>query len=255
MRYGIREVCDMDFYKYDKETGMPAVTRTFRIDSAKTSTLEGASTIVYAQGGKGNARLMAWEGERTLTFTVEDALFSKESLAALLGTTPNANGEIKVTTKDFAGMYKIVATTLVRNENGDDEPATITIKKAKLQSNFNLAMSPTGDPSAFTFTFDAFPVDDEFLTIKCDYFATGATADTVSNVTIIDSNGAKYTANKTGASNVVLAHTGTAVSFGGTNIPGLSIANTELLINANAMLAASQEITLPAGSSTTWQII
>lgn len=32
------------------------------IDSAKTSTLEGASTTVYAQGGKGNANLIAWEG-------------------------------------------------------------------------------------------------------------------------------------------------------------------------------------------------
>ncbi len=33
------------------------------IDSAKTSTLEGAGTSVYAQGGRGNARLVTWEGE------------------------------------------------------------------------------------------------------------------------------------------------------------------------------------------------
>jgi hypothetical protein len=34
------------------------------IDSAKTSTLEGAATTVYAQGGQGNSRLITWEGER-----------------------------------------------------------------------------------------------------------------------------------------------------------------------------------------------
>ena len=32
------------------------------IDTAKTSTLEGAATTVYAQGGRGNTRLIAWEG-------------------------------------------------------------------------------------------------------------------------------------------------------------------------------------------------
>ena len=31
------------------------------IDTAKTSSLEGAATTVYAQGGKGNPRLIAWE--------------------------------------------------------------------------------------------------------------------------------------------------------------------------------------------------
>ena len=38
------------------------------LDTAKTSTLEGAATTVYAQGGKGNPRLIGWDGEKTLTF-------------------------------------------------------------------------------------------------------------------------------------------------------------------------------------------
>ena len=42
-------------------------------DTLKTSSLEGAATTVYAQGGKGNPRLVAWEGDRTVTFTMEDA--------------------------------------------------------------------------------------------------------------------------------------------------------------------------------------
>lgn len=55
------------------------------IDSAKTSSLEGAATTVYAQGGKGNPRLIAWDGEKTLTLTIEDALISATSFAMLSG--------------------------------------------------------------------------------------------------------------------------------------------------------------------------
>lgn len=54
-------------------------------DSLKTATLEGASTTVYAQGGRGNARLISWDGEKTLTLTIEDALISMESFQLLAG--------------------------------------------------------------------------------------------------------------------------------------------------------------------------
>ena len=63
MKFGVREICDVVF-KAKADTrirtqefkkGQPALY----IDSAKTSTIEGAATTVYAQGGKGNARLIA----------------------------------------------------------------------------------------------------------------------------------------------------------------------------------------------------
>ena len=47
--------------------------------------MEGAATTVYAQGGRGNSRLMAWEGERTVTFTMEDALISPSGFMILSG--------------------------------------------------------------------------------------------------------------------------------------------------------------------------
>ena len=47
--------------------------------------MEGAATTVYAQGGRGNSRLVAWEGERTVTFTMEDALISPEGFMILSG--------------------------------------------------------------------------------------------------------------------------------------------------------------------------
>lgn len=54
-------------------------------DTLKTSSMEGAATTVYAQGGRGNSRLIAWEGERTVTFTMEDALISPEGFMILSG--------------------------------------------------------------------------------------------------------------------------------------------------------------------------
>ena len=47
--------------------------------------MEGAATTVYAQGGRGNPRLIAWEGERTVTFTMEDALISPAGFSILTG--------------------------------------------------------------------------------------------------------------------------------------------------------------------------
>ena len=47
--------------------------------------MEGAANTVYAQGGRGNSRLVAWEGERTVTFTMEDALISPEGFMILSG--------------------------------------------------------------------------------------------------------------------------------------------------------------------------
>ena len=89
MKFGVREICNVVFRakapvkigKTEFKTGQPVLY----IDSAKTSTLEGAATTVYAQGGRGNARLIAWEGEKTLTFTVEDALLSPIGLSILSG--------------------------------------------------------------------------------------------------------------------------------------------------------------------------
>ena len=89
MQFGIREICDVVFKAKNAgklgsmsyAVGQPVLY----IDTAKTSTMEGAATTVYAQGGRGNSRLIAWEGEKTLTFTVEDALLSELGFAILSG--------------------------------------------------------------------------------------------------------------------------------------------------------------------------
>ena len=89
MKFGVREICDVVLRAKDRvkignqvfEKDEPVIY----FDTAKTSTVEGAATTVYATGGKGNSRLIAWEGERTVTFTMEDALISPLGFAILSG--------------------------------------------------------------------------------------------------------------------------------------------------------------------------
>jgi hypothetical protein len=89
MLFGVREICDVVFKaKTNQKIGNKIFYKgepVIYFDSLKTSTLEGAATTVYAQGGRGNARLVAWEGERTLTFTMEDALISPLGFMILSG--------------------------------------------------------------------------------------------------------------------------------------------------------------------------
>lgn len=89
MKFGVREICDVVL---KAKSNVKIGSHTFQkgepviyFDTAKTSTMESAATTVYATGGRGNSRLIAWEGEKTLTFTMEDALISEKGLAILSG--------------------------------------------------------------------------------------------------------------------------------------------------------------------------
>ena len=89
MKFGVREICDVVLKaKAAQKIGNKVFYKNEPVlyfDSLKTSSMEGAATTVYAQGGRGNARLVAWEGERTVTFTMEDALISPAGFSILTG--------------------------------------------------------------------------------------------------------------------------------------------------------------------------
>ena len=282
MKFGVREICDVVLKaKTAQKIGNKifyANEPVIYFDTLKTSSMEGAATTVYAQGGRGNTRLVAWEGERTVTFTMEDALISPEGFMILSGaglidaseSTPvyqhvtetidggdservvidenglnitlsqapylptdgsgdyayvmlMKNGEIvsepyipvhgstegntilvaphdnyhteavesgdeqyqvkdaiskdmfdailidyyvkktggaqqiEITADKFGGNYYLEASTLFRDQNGQDMPAEFIIPNCKIQSNFTFTMASSGDPSTFTFTMDAFP--------------------------------------------------------------------------------------------------
>lgn len=152
MRFGVREICNVVFKAVDtRKIGTKTFTKgqpVIYFDSLKTSTMEQATTTVYAQGGRGNTRLVAWEGEKTLTFTMEDALISEMGLAVLAGAnlyeakagdtllvhvteTTNSGAVSKVPASGTNLGVKFYALEL--NENGDvtGAPIEVTISDDK----------------------------------------------------------------------------------------------------------------------------
>lgn len=113
MKFGVREICDVVF----RATATQKLgSRTFYkdepvlyFDTLKTSSLDGAATTVYATGGRGNAQLIAWEGERTLTFVMEDALISPEGFAILSGADLVAATEEKPIYQHMTGTFQVNA--------------------------------------------------------------------------------------------------------------------------------------------------
>ena len=88
-QFRVRAICDVVLKaKATQKVGNKTFYKNEPViyfDTLKTSSMEGAATTVYAQGGAGNSRLVAWEGERTVTFTMEDALLSPEGFMVLSG--------------------------------------------------------------------------------------------------------------------------------------------------------------------------
>lgn len=126
MKFGVREITNIVFRAkgaqklgdYTFEKGEPVIY----FDSAKTSTVESASTTVYAQGGRGNPRIMAWEGDKTATLTFEEALLSPLGFSILSGANLIENVRIP-----FHHTVTLEATTREVTLEGTTTGATVPV--------------------------------------------------------------------------------------------------------------------------------
>ena len=141
MRFGVREICNVTFRPLAAldigSQHFSANQPCLYIDTATASNMEVATTTVYAQGGRGNARLIAWEGEKTATFTVTDALLSPISFSMLSGA-----GVI-----DAASGEKIVHLTvdgIIKAGSGTGAKATIEVDAAATAGYKLVASGGTG---------------------------------------------------------------------------------------------------------------
>lgn len=170
MKFGVREVADITFKaksnltlgKETFEAGEPVIF----FDSAKTSTMESSAATVYAQGGKGNARLLAWEGDKTATFTFEEALLSPLGFQVLSGagvidasTTAlhhtvrvqcqavDSGGELSVLGEEDGISPRAVTNTLTITEDMLPAGAKVIHKNAKypLAKIFVMALDANGE--------------------------------------------------------------------------------------------------------------
>lgn len=125
MKFGVREICDVVLKaKAAQKIGNKVFYKNEPViyfDSLKTSSMEGAATTVYAQGGRGNTRLVAWEGERTVTFTMEDALISPAGFMILSGA-----GLIEASASKPIYVH---TTEQTNNVKADGDSVVITLKE------------------------------------------------------------------------------------------------------------------------------
>ena len=131
MKFGVREICDVVLKaKAKQKIGNKTFFKdepVIYFDTLKTSSMEGAATTVYAQGGRGNSRLMAWEGERTVTFTMEDALISPAGFMILSGAGLIEGQGVRGDNGQKIKVHTIEQTQLVSlAKTGEGENTTVT---------------------------------------------------------------------------------------------------------------------------------
>ena len=153
MKYGVREICEVVLRaKATQTVGNKKFYKNEPViyfDTLKTSSMEGAATTVYAQGGRGNSRLMAWEGERTITFTMEDALISPAGFMILSGAglvepiAPEKDKEGKAIIVHKTETVKVSADgTITLSEEPYDTRADDLIYVMKLDDEGNVNTEP-----------------------------------------------------------------------------------------------------------------
>ena len=150
MKFGIREICDVvlrakDDVKIGNQT-FKADEPVIYFDSAKTSSVEGAATTVYATGGRGNSRLIAWEGEKTVTFTMEDALLSPLGFSILSGA-----GLIDASVSDPVYVHTTLKT---RATVGASDQISINLKTAMGDNLKSTQGQEIADKMAYAFIME-----------------------------------------------------------------------------------------------------
>ena len=145
MKFGVRECANIVFRAKQPtdigvshfEIGQPVLY----IDSATTSSLEQAVSTVYATGGRGNSRLISWDGEKTVTFSFTDALLSPIGFGILAGAglfkkgdgSENDNATKAPLNKDFVHFHMMSAANL--SVDGTDAEINLTDAVADFKGN------------------------------------------------------------------------------------------------------------------------
>lgn len=105
-RWAVREAANVTFFRLDDKAGVyakgdPVVT----LNTLKMTDVETTGETTYAQGGRGNAKLVGFSSNREARVTMQDAIFDNAALAMLTGN------DIKTGAKDVQLYEDLVLDT------------------------------------------------------------------------------------------------------------------------------------------------
>jgi hypothetical protein len=135
--YGLREVADLTFF--DLTTNKPFLY----VDYALTSTNEHSAETVYATGGKGNPRRLAFDGNRQSTLTISTQVIDFRLISLLAGaevekgvtnvfkrevlTAVDGTGSVKITLSETPVTGTVTVFPLSSDAvAGEEEDITVT---------------------------------------------------------------------------------------------------------------------------------
>lgn len=118
-KFGLREVANvhLEALSADDRLDVAKGDIVLYLDTLKLANIEGTAENVEARGGRGNPALISWDYGREVTMTLQDALFSVESLAVTTGAAKkitdgnSANKVVVRQTKSFANATELGAWT------------------------------------------------------------------------------------------------------------------------------------------------
>lgn len=184
-RYGIKEVADVTFYTIS-ETGAPNAPALY-LDTLKVSTIETTAEETYAQGGKGNARLIGWDFNKEITLTLQDALFSAKSLAIMFGAAGSITEHVNCNEASHSSDLIMRTRTFVADSTA--MPSNEIIIRGKTYTKLNQKVfdaegkavtGPLSKDTKYFESFDLAATDLAVITINADtfsenYYITGDT--------------------------------------------------------------------------------
>jgi len=93
-QFGIKEVADVQFIALEADTRLDVAAGdvVLYLDTLKISTLETTAEQTEARGGRGNPSLIIWDYGKEITVTLQDALFTPESLLVMTGGAKKISG-------------------------------------------------------------------------------------------------------------------------------------------------------------------
>ena len=243
-RWAVREAAIASFY--DITTNALKVS----LNTLKMTEVQTTGETVYSMGGRGNAKLVAFSGNREATVTIQDAIFDNEALSMLTGNGVNTAYSAPIQ-KSFVAT--IAANTITLPTETGTFAILSVVKNSTKVAFTKVASAPTAGQysvASNVLTFNA--ADTGEMTVVYTVTKTGATQIKVSSD--------KFAGTYRLVCDVIVRDELDGKDYYGQFIAPKAKINDEFTINFSpdgdpSVLDIPIEILKPQGSTTMWELV